>query len=159
MKKYISYWVGAEKVVSMLFMGQTYIDVQSHKCLFQLVAHNNQPHSTTRELMADRELIDGCSWFVSCPVIYRNEDEGCIGTCIVGGEVCGGSYKCVPSIQSDSVTGTIGGGSSISQPSTMPGDDTLPQSDNTSSSDRTTSKRFYRVSTITFLAFALGCAL
>ena len=72
MKKYISYWVGAEKVVSMLFMGQTYIDVQSHKCLFQLVAHNNQPHSTTRELMADRELL----WwlFVICFVPWMMTD-------------------------------------------------------------------------------------
>ena len=76
MKKYISYWVGTEKVVSMLFMGQTYIDVQSHKCknecLFQLVAHNNQPHSTTRELMADRELL----WwlFVICFVPWMMTD-------------------------------------------------------------------------------------
>jgi hypothetical protein len=68
-------------------------------------------------------------------------------------------HRGVPSIQSgdSGVTSTIGG-SSITQPSITP-DDTLPQSDNTSSSDRTTSKRFYRISTITFLAFALGCAL
>ena len=101
MKKYISYWVGAEKVVSMLFMGQTYIDVQSHKCLFQLVAHNNQPHSTTRELMADRELIDGCSWFVSCPEWwlitsdYHHSTYISIEVCIPKCYMVCGAYVCI----------------------------------------------------------------
>ena len=46
-----------------------------------------------------------CGTDETCAICTDNEDEGCIGTCIVGGEVCGGYYRCVPSIQSgDSVS-------------------------------------------------------
>ena len=46
-----------------------------------------------------------CGTDETCAICADNEDEGCIGTCIVGGEVCGGYYRCVPSIQSgDSVS-------------------------------------------------------